>query len=358
MTQNTLTYKDNRWLTIALHIFAWSLFMTLPYIIMPKHGPPHVAGKMPRDETFNNLALLSSFITNLLLIPVFYLNLYVLFPRLVPAKRVITFFFIQLALLLVFYFIKAQALELIFPHRDTSWRPFDIFGVFIFTFVSLVSFSYGQALDNIKKERIQKEKENEALKSELQFLRWQISPHFLFNVLNNTVALARIKSDKLESTLIKISTMMRYMLYEADTEKVSLSNEIEYIRSYIDLQSLRLGDDTHLNVTFDIPSDSAYSIEPMLLIPFVENAFKHGVGNSGVAISITARLNGTILEFEVTNNVVSKANQNSSEVSGIGLVNIRRRLELLYNDRYTLTTKSSKLNGLDIFQVSLKLILT
>ncbi|GEO12237.1 hypothetical protein SAE01_47330 [Segetibacter aerophilus] len=202
-----------------------------------------------------------------------------------------------------------------------------------------------------EKERIDKEKENEHLKTELSFLRSQVSPHFMFNVLNNMVALARKKSDILEPSLIKLSSLLRYMLYETDEEKVLLEKEIDYLNSYIDLQSQRFGSKVKVNVTMD-HFDNSYFIEPMLLIPFVENAFKHGTGliqNAEINIELKAMNN--LLQFTVINQHDNSSEETKDKTSGIGLQNVRRRLNLLYKDNHTLliTNRDNK------FIVSLQL---
>src|SRR4029078_9561482 len=130
--------------------------------------------------------------------------------------------------------------------------------------------------DRIYNERISREKETENLKTELSFLRSQVSPHFMFNIMNNMVALARKRSELLEPSLIKLSALLRYMLYETE-EKVPLQKEVEYLQSYIDLQKQRFGKGVAIHTCLQ-QVDDTYQIEPMLLIPFVENAFKHGTG--------------------------------------------------------------------------------
>ena len=116
-----------------------------------------------------------------------------------------------------------------------------LFNFFFFLFMLAASTAYRMIKDRTRADRIAREKENENLKTELSLLRSQVSPHFMFNVLNNMVALARKKSDLLEPSLLKFSSLMRYMLYEADEEKVSLEKETEYLQSYIDLQQQRFG---------------------------------------------------------------------------------------------------------------------
>ncbi|MES2278805.1 MAG: histidine kinase [Bacteroidota bacterium] len=206
-----------------------------------------------------------------------------------------------------------------------------------YIFIIGISISYRIIKDNSKLEKIRKERENENLKTELSFLRSQVSPHFIFNILNNMVSLARKKSDMLEPSLIELSKLMRYMLYENDDERVSLAREVEYLKSYIALQLLRFGDD--VTIMFNPPEDiNAYYIEPMLLAPFVENAFKHGVGMvEDPQINITLSVNQATgwLDFKVMNTIAPQQHTKDKS-SGIGLVNVRRRLELLYKEDYTL----------------------
>jgi LytS/YehU family sensor histidine kinase len=129
----------------------------------------------------------------------------------------------------------------------------------------------------VREEKIKSDLENERLKSELSFLRSQISPHFMFNLLNSMVSLARKKSDLLEPMLIKMSEILRYMLYEKDDSKIPIEKEHAYLNNYIDLQILRFGKKVKVNFESNLENTSLL-IEPMLLIPFVENAFKHGTG--------------------------------------------------------------------------------
>jgi two-component system, LytTR family, sensor kinase len=187
----------------------------------------------------------------------------------------------------------------------------------------------------LKMERNAKDKVNENLKTELSFLRSQVSPHFMFNVLNNMVSLARKKSDLLEPSLIKLSSLLRYMLYETD-EKVPLQKEIEYLQSYIDLQQQRFG--STIKIEAEMHAGDAYlEIEPMLLIPFVENAFKHGTGMIDDAeINIELKVEKCLLTFSARNKFNEASVEMKDKTSGIGLVNVQRRLSLLYDTRHSL----------------------
>ena len=197
------------------------------------------------------------------------------------------------------------------------------------------------------------EKENENLKTELSLLRSQVSPHFMFNVLNNMVALARKQSDQLEPSLIKLSSLMRYMLYEADEDTVPLEKEIEYLQSYIDLQQQRFGKNVIVNVTFSVNDDHHY-IEPMLLIPFVENAFKHGTGMiEDARIDIDLKTEKNKLLFTVRNKFNNVSNNVKDKTSGIGLANVKRRLNLLYGGNHSLLITKND----DCFKVSLEIFL-
>jgi LytS/YehU family sensor histidine kinase len=172
----------------------------------------------------------------------------------------------------------------------------------------------------------------------------------MFNVLNNMVALARKKSDLLEPSLIKLSQLMRYMLYETE-DRVSLQREVEYLENYIDLQKQRFGNAVRITTVvkdLDIP----HEIEPMLLIPFVENAFKHGVGMiEDPYIDIQMYLADGKLHFKVENRFVENSVEVKDSASGIGLNNVRRRLNLLYPQKHTLDIDSA--NG--IFTIYLQI---
>jgi sensor histidine kinase YesM len=172
---------------------------------------------------------------------------------------------------------------------------------------------------------------------ELKFLRSQISPHFLFNILTNLVSLARKRSDQLESSLLMLSGLMRYMLYDAD-KKISLQQEVEYLESYVALQKLRFGREVKIDFNIELSQEGTnYSIEPMLLIPFVENAFKHGTGYEDQPyIDISLMVSNGVLVFRVKNKFDREAEASKDDNSGIGLSNVRSRLSLLYPNRFDL----------------------
>jgi sensor histidine kinase YesM len=219
----------------------------------------------------------------------------------------------------------------------------------------IFSVAYRVVIDKIRYEREEKERLAERLTMELKFLRSQINPHFLFNVLTNLVSLARKKSDQLETSLLMLSGLMRYMLYDTH-QKVSLRKEVEYLNSYIALQQLRFGNEVRIINNILLPDENAEKlIEPMLLIPFVENAFKHGVGfdNDPEIVIKLAVIDGD-MTFEVINKFQTGPQVSKDSSSGIGLANLRARLNLLYQGNYDLTIGDQ--NG--VFHVILKINLS
>jgi len=172
--------------------------------------------------------------------------------------------------------------------------------------------------------------------SELALLRSQIKPHFLFNTLNNIYSLVYTKSEDAPEAVMKMSAIMRYMLYDATEDVVPLEKEIEYLKSFIALENLRLHPKGMVDLTI-AGSCENHTIAPMLLIPFVENAFKHGCKNCALpGIKINLFADKQWIQFEVVNYLRKSNTANKDQIKGIGLQNIRRRLELLYPGRHKL----------------------
>lgn len=191
------------------------------------------------------------------------------------------------------------------------------------------------SVDWFRNYRRQMELESQNLKSELALLRNQVNPHFLFNTLNNIDSMVYKVAPKASDAIVKLSELMRYMLYDANTDEVRLSQEIQHLRSFMDLQKMRLKNhDIHLSV--NVETDQV-KVAPMLFIPFVENAFKHGQWYEEtfkVEVSLTSR--GEELLFKTVNHFDPSKEDHKDKAGGIGLNNVRRRLELLYADRHSL----------------------
>jgi two-component system LytT family sensor kinase len=316
--------------TIFIHIIIWIIVFLLPYILNSSYN--EASGEAKEGE--GRFIYLDT-ITNIFWVILFYLNVLWLVPRLLYPRK-----FILYGLSLVLSFCLIMLVHGVFFNLIMEGRSFNFFrssyhNILAFLFTVTISTTYKVMSDKARADAISSEKQKENLKTELSFLRSQVSPHFLFNVLNNIVAMVRLKSAELEPTVMKLSSLLQYMLYENDDEKVLLKNEMEYLVSYIDLQKQRFSSKLKVVSDFDV-DDEFQSIEPMLLIPFVENAFKHGNGlMSEPEIIIRLKLHKGVLDFSVRNRFF--ANDGSKEKSsGIGLGNVQRRLELLYPGRHDL----------------------
>ena len=324
---------------VFFHILAWVILFTLPTLFHREPDQQHVNVKAMFSVRF--------LIFDACWILFFYFNLLVLIPRFLNRKKI--GIYISFIILLLALFIAAIN---VFPkegERPGLHREY-FFLIFPYLFVWAMSTVYWFVTDKINTEQLMKERENENLKTELSFLRSQVSPHFLFNVLNNMVAMARLKSDQLEPSLIRLSGLMRYMLYESDEARVTLLRETEYVNSYIELQKIRYAKSLVIRTDLD-PGDNQL-IEPMLLIPFIENAFKHGTGTiSDPVIDISLRISDGLIDFRVKNKFDPGNEEIKDGTSGIGLPNVIRRLNLLYDQKHILSVK--KENGW--FTVSLQI---
>ncbi len=335
---STRWYRST-FIVVSFHILAWLVLFSLPVILH----------REPDQSRMNWRALLNirSLIFDACCILFFYFNALLLIPRLLNRKKIGYYIFLIVLLLVVFLFIIN-----IFPKagQASGFHREYLFAIFPYLFIWAMSTVYWFITDKVKTEQLMKEKENENLKTELSFLRSQVSPHFLFNVLNNMVAMARLKSDLLEPSLIRLSGLMRYMLYESDEASVTLLRETEYIHSYIELQKIRYASSLFIRLDMD-PGDNQL-IEPMLLIPFIENAFKHGTGSiEDPLIDISLKISGGLIDFRVKNKFDAATLEIKDRTSGIGLPNVIRRLNLLYGQKHMLTIEKGK----GLFTVSLQI---
>jgi len=325
-------WYSNKWVTVLLHCTFWLLLFSMPFLLRPASGD-----QRPADRNSDDGVTLYYIVNNLFWVALFYLNALVLVPKILNARKLWLFIAAHIVLFGVYLGIGWGNALLLKNHWQFNFRVHFLFTFFIYQFMLAVSTAYRLIGDRMVADQLAKEKENENLKTELSLLRSQVSPHFMFNVLNNMVALARKQSDQLEPSLIKLSSLMRYMLYETDGEKVSLEKEMDYLQSYIDLQRQRYGKNLQINVNFR-ESDSAYEIEPMLLIPFVENAFKHGTGFiDNPQIDISLQVENKTLKFDVKNRFQADSVEIKDKTSGIGLTNVQRRLQLLYGKNHQLS---------------------
>ena len=205
------------------------------------------------------------------------------------------------------------------------------FVVLILMFSANLGTKYYFRSRNDQKRLAELERQN--LEQQLEYLRYQINPHFFMNTLNNIHALVDIDPAKAQETIVELSKMMRFVLYEGDKRGVSLVRELEFIRTYLKLMQLRYTD--QVKITQELPAEVPdKSIPPLLLVTFVENAFKHGVSYQQESfIELKAAVEDDRLIFSCRNSKAAKPNE---EKGGVGLTNVRKRLDLLFTDDYSL----------------------
>lgn len=275
-----------------------------------------------------------------------YFNFYFLLPRFILKKKYglyLLLFSLSLALLyvvrtaLIYYVVG----ENIWPEAYEAQQPFTFnhIAAVVIGEVYVVGFATAIKLtaDWIYERRRVEKLEEIQLKTELDFLKSQIQPHFFFNTLNNLYALTLEKSDVAPSVVLKLSDIMQYVLYEVKEPQIRLYDEIKYIQNYIDLERLRYGDKIESNTEIIGEIDDVM-VPPLLFLPFIENCFKHGVKDKDkieVDISFENHKN-KILIFRVVNSFDQISLATSKQ--GIGIQNVKRRLELLFKKKYSLQT--------------------
>jgi len=344
--------KSWRFFNIIIPLLFWVIVFSLPYFSGADHFP----------KEFREQHLRSMLVSNLLLIIIFYVHSYLIYP-IREKKNGILIYISLLLMCMAIYLYTKDLFRPGFPKNpmfiDKGPRQFgppllNIMSIFPFLFAIVASFCHQLYLDKVRREKLIKERENIHLKTELAFLSSQISPHFMFNILNTMVAMARKKSEELETSLINLSQLMRYMLYDTNGKPIHLIDEIEYLKSYVNLQLIRFKDDVNVNIQLTGNFENLL-IEPMLLIPFIENAFKHGIGNiqnPTIDISIQVDDKEPSLKLMVINNVASTETK-AEKSSGIGLNNVKRRLELLYAGKHLFHTQQKDNTFMAILQITL-----
>lgn len=323
---------------IVAHVILWLVVLTYPMYL--QSGKTNVDFNLPRY-----------LISTALLVALFYFNSLILIPRYLAKRKVVLYVLLIVAAIVVVTGTNIANHYLFNSTGEThTWKLkhqiYDL--VFLSLIVWGVSTVSRITTEWFNNEIMRKEAEQKQVSAELAFLKSQINPHFLFNSLNNIYALCHRSNDpEAAEAIAKLSGLMRYMLFGSATSTVKLKDEIEYLRNYLDLQKMRINKDIEVSFVINGEVDN-FEIAPLLLIPFVENAFKYGlsyVSDSFVRIECTVEKSA--LKFCVQNTVHERGKSELS--SGIGLENVKRRLTLLYPDKHSLRINDS--NG--IFDVEL-----
>lgn len=323
--------------TIAMHALVWVLLLVIPYVTT--------------DQVFNSLDpasdikyLLLCFALSTVLISIFYFNYLFLIPRYLLTKKYWFYFsFLLLAIALV---LLLSGVIFIFsgfnPETLAQKNPAieKIIPVIIINALLLWLLSIAFSILWAAYNRL-KQTESEKLSAQIASLKSQINPHFLFNTLNNIYATAIDSAPKAADMVDKLSEMMRYTMKDTQQDFVSLEDEINYINNFIELQKLRLDRSVKLEYT-SLETIPELRIAPMLLIPFVENAFKHGVNaEQKSAIKIEMAINKTEFQLRVVNNKVN-VQKEISERSGLGIENTKHRLNLIYPSNHLLVISDTE----------------
>jgi two-component system, LytTR family, sensor kinase len=339
----TTNIRLHWWLVILAHILFWCGFVFVPLLLMQPNGEPFRSpDNVPRitPEQREAVFYATFFFNNILSVLLFYLNSEWIVPRLFRREKIHYYFLIAISLLVLGILFNFYFRYWLLGHEPRTFFSFGTF--YLFLSVLGISACYRFVSDFQREQRLRTEREKVRLQSELSFLRSQISPHFMFNLMNSLQSLARKKSDLLEPMIIKMSDLLRYMLYDSDDAKILIDKEINYLTNYIDLQKMRFGSHVKIETNFEIQNNQL-SLEPMLLIPFVENAFKHGTGYiSEPIIEVVLRTNADSLTFGVKNRFNDEFKESKDDSSGIGLANVRRRLQLLYPEKHILQINQSE----------------
>ena len=330
----------------GIHILAWMVLLVFPYFHFPKES-----------NEFNRM-FLTVWLPYISYAIIFYLNYFLFLDKLFFKKKYLLYLLINCLIILLFllinwrfrhHFMNYRMSGMMFhgnipgpPEGFSSARRMfmpspeffilkDLFSYFIPVIFSL-AVRATESLIKTEAEKSEAEKRN--LESELQHLRYQLQPHFFFNSLNNIYSLVDISPTKAQEAIHNLSKLMRYLLYDTGREKVELSKEISFMTKYIQMMELRHTDKTKTTFYFPDVADNQYEIAPLLFIPLIENAYKHCVSatqSSTIYFEIT--IEGNILVFLSENTNFPKDNSDKSG-SGIGLDNLKKRLDLLYPLKY------------------------
>ncbi|HTD40739.1 MAG TPA: histidine kinase [Mucilaginibacter sp.] len=341
--------SKSRLITVLIHILIWGVF-GLIYFFQPLTYNITV----PYQLWIKQSILLG------LLVLAYYSNSFILVPRFLLKNKTSIYFIIVIVIAAVIVLINIYADEWLNIHqlmdaafhksgppkhhkgRDHGW---DLAIIAITALVLGVSTSITAVQKWQKDKQEREELEKDKVTSELSFLKAQINPHFFFNTLNNIYALTQVDAEVAGKAIHQLSRMMRYLLYDTQQGHTMLSQELAFVKDYISLMRLRLTEVVKIN--FDEPTDlKDKPLAPMIFLPFVENAFKHGVSATQQShIDIVVLQKDNLLDLTVKNSIINDNSISLDTNSGIGLVNTRRRLDLLYPGKYKLEINELNTNN-------------
>lgn len=346
-----LSISDKK-INIGLHVIAWIILISIPIYLNNAfdEGDSH---HLYQFYVHTLSAVLIFYVGYLWLVPKYFLQ----------GKKMIYIIFL-FALMIVNYFLTsyindyllfdavqdAKFQEVIKKLSDNGKNfhpPNRLFGFYNHILASILISGFAIGLGVMEKlkenEKRQKELEKEKLNSELAFLKNQVSPHFFFNTLNNIYSLIRIDGETAQESVLKLSKLMRYLLYESEGGKTMMSHEIDFMTNYVDLMKLRINPKVKLSI--DFPKNfKDFLVPPLLFVAFIENAFKHGINSRRESfISIRMKLENNQIYFYAENSIGQSSRVDDLQYSGIGLENVKKRLSLLFPARYNLKIRNNEI---------------
>uniref|UniRef100_UPI004056118C sensor histidine kinase n=1 Tax=Alistipes sp. TaxID=1872444 RepID=UPI004056118C len=320
-----------------IYFLVWSAIILVPIMAAKMLGHEHVQ--------LENVLISWRKISPYLIL--FLVHNSLLAPKLLLKHRYIAYVAANLALVtLIFGVVDAYEqfllrdvpdVETMIENRKASFTdlalPWNILlGIFMTSVNSMIKLLY----EGMRREVTMEELKRHNLQAEIDYLKYQVNPHFFMNTLNNIHALIDIDTEEAKSSLIELSKMMRYVLYESGEESISLRQDLQFIENYVRLMQIRYTEELEIRIEYPHDKVARITIPPLLLIVFVENAFKHGVGTGRGYIHIKIEIIGEKIRCTVAN---SKRPKKEGEHPGIGLSNVSKRLQLIYGENYTLSIR-------------------
>ncbi len=321
---------------VAYHIGFWAFFFFITFLSPEKEGVT-LAMKAMTGLRIVMLGLFPVYFHFFVLEKFFYRKKYVIYAALfIPA-------------MILYVYLFTLFLPFIFNEKTNYYGN----AVFVF-FIVLIATSLRVLKRSISERFLLQEIKAKQVQTELELLKTQINPHFLFNTLNNLYGMARKQETATADGIARLSHLMRYMIHDSQVDRIGLDKEIEQINRLIELQKLRFSEEDKIDIDFTIEGRTkAVLIPPMLMIPFVENAFKHGISLKAPSfIHIRLKAEPEALQLSIKNSCHDVPSRKNGFNSGIGLQNVKRRLELLYPDSHELTARKSG----DAYEVTLVLV--
>lgn len=337
------TTARRSWIYLAYWVLVTIIFLYDRTYLITKAGLPNF--------------LICSIVRITLLIALAWANIHWLIPFYLLRKNYGTYFGLVFLLIIVYLLVQSLYDTYLYgyvlgPGRNNRLASSLIYNFTHTSLYLLLTVALKFSIDWYEQKKLLQEARVEKLQAEVNYLRSQVNPHFLFNALNNLYALTIKKSDNAPNIVLKLSELMEYMLYESDEAFVPLEKEIKYLSNYLELEKIRQGNEADIRLTVEGNADKC-RIPPFLLLPLVENAFKHGISRAiqDAYLHIGIRL-GEGMEVMVVNS--KSPHRQQGKDGGIGLLNLKKRLELIYPGKHELRIDDQP----DKYQVLLKVELS